>query len=1552
MKKNLLAGLAFGALALGIVGTGVSRELPVGRVTGTVTLSHTKSGFANATIRLVPQVLGGYEEVPITTISARTDAQGSFNLSGVPEGLYAIECYGQAVSAERKSVRVFEAQTARADVLVKPIIPTADLYVSQHVFTPSESPTALLRGWSQLKMAKVGIYRVNLDGSIRGEDLRQMVSPLTSRLKSNEPVPAEAGTWVKDVEVPLDERDSEGIFHEDLKLDPLPDGVYLLSVKVGTDQLLGYVISTRIGAVVKAVNGKMLAFVSDLNLGTPVSGAQIQLGSAAGLSTVGTTGADGTVEFASPRAEEGSDQRVVIARAGTSSAFVSAYDYSSNATHRLYFRTDRPIYRPGDVAQFKGTLRKRAEDGYALPEGGTASVTVRDPMNNVLKTESLPVGAHGSFAGSFQMLEEVVGGYNVDIKYADQEFTQYVAVAAYRKPEFKMTVTPTDPFFLVSDSVEMKVDCRYFYGGPVPGAKLSGEVYRRPKWSDDFENFDSIGDYEDMWTWDGEYVGTVSGETDAQGIAILKFNPKDSEYGGDDLESYDATYTFQVSATETGDKYFTASGKAEVRRGLLQLRASTDRWLMKPGESVGVEYEVLDQDGKPAPANTPVEVVVGYERWQKRAATFEPTGKVSLKTGVDGTVRTALRADRVGTFSVRASVVDARGNTVRAERYVDVWQDGDQYDAGPDTDLSISLDQKTYLPGATVTALVKTRHAGGSALVTVERDKIYFSKVVPLTSSANGVTFKLPDNLIPNADVLVSYIHHKKLLTASKRVTVLRTPKQLKVLVKADRDKYKPGESATFKITTLDASGAPVAADVSLSVVDEAIYAVREDNSDPARELYPFEWNDVSTSDSLVQLYLDGGDKGDANVDIRTDFRDTAAWNPMVTTGADGTARVTVPLPDNLTAWRATATAITDSTLCGVGRGEAIVKKDLMVRLSPPGYLVAGDEVRFSIMVNNGLGEATNATVELVPGKLQVQGELRKSVTVPADKPVQLTWIATPSEPGDYEVTAIVRGSNGASDAMRLTLPVAAFGRESVTAKSGSVQTGSRVLKFDRAGVVTAGNLEIRIAPSLGADLLSGLNGLIDYPYGCVEQTMSRFMPAVVADRAARELGLPTAEWSERLPRITARSLNRLQTMQHSDGGWGWWESDSSDIGMTALVMEGLWRARAAGVAVPDSMLSSAMKFAQSLPIPARLEPADIGPRCQLAYARALFGQVGKDDAILAKAATEPLHRAYLLLADQMRGRNVTQGIDRLVASSRTAEGIRWWGAPSDGWGTSELETTTRILQLLTMAPDRRTEAEETLRYILAARQGSQWESTRATAQILVGLVQYLTTTRELQGGAVATVLLNGESVLGHTFGSGVESAQVVTIPVDKLKSGENKLEIVQSGDGVLYYSAELRQFARTKTLDAITGAEGFSVSRIFRSLHSERMASGQWAVVPSRDPVTSFKSGDTLQCNVKLQVPKGGLPYVMIRIPVPANFKAIEDPMLDEWSWWYSSMEVHDDHVVYFATRLYEGVQEFSFNLRAEAPGTATALPVDASPMYLPQIRASSQAVRIEVSE
>src|SRR4029078_614906 len=126
------------------------------------------------------------------------------------------------------------------------------------------------------------------------------------------------------------------------------------------------------------------------------------------------------------------------------------------------------------------------------------------------------------------------------------------------------------------------------------------------------------------------------------------------------------------------------------------------------------------------------------------------------------------------------------------------------------------------------------------------------------------------------------------------------------------------------------------------------------------------------------------------------------------------------------------------------------------------------------------------------------------------------------------------------------------------------------------------------------------------YPYGCVEQTMSSFLPNIIVTQAVNELGLKVSLDSTAVQQKIRAGIDRLNNFQHEDGGWGWWQTDQSHPFMTAYVVAGLVQARDSGVSVQAEAIQRGLAWVKKELAPEPRLAADL--RAYMVYAMAVAG--------------------------------------------------------------------------------------------------------------------------------------------------------------------------------------------------------------------------------------------------------------------------------------------------------------------------------------------------------
>ena len=365
---------------------------------------------------------------------------------------------------------------------------------------------------------------------------------------------------------------------------------------------------------------------------------------------------------------------------------------------------------------------------------------------------------------------------------------------------------------------------------------------------------------------------------------------------------------------------------------------------------------------------------------------------------------------------------------------------------------------------------------------------------------------------------------------------------------------------------------------------------------------------------------------------VRTKFADTAFWASALTTGKDGFAEIELTMPENLTTWKTMVWAMGHGTRVGEGSVEVVTTKNLIVRLQAPRFFVQKDEVVLSANVHNYLKKAKKVDVQLVLGggciELIKGQKASQKVDVPASGEKRVNWRVKVLKEGSAKITMKAL-TDEESDAMAMTFPVFVHGMLKTDSFSGVIRpqnkSGKFVINVPKERRPAESRLEIRYSPTLAGAMVDALPYVVEYPYGCTEQTLNRFLPTVITQKVLQNMGLDldkvkakrtnlnaqeigddvkrAADWKRlagkkrwdgkrwvnrnpvfdkgEVDRMVKAGLQRLTNMQNSDGGWGWWSGwrEHSYPHTTAVVVHGLQIARANDVAVVPGVIKRGIQW-------------------------------------------------------------------------------------------------------------------------------------------------------------------------------------------------------------------------------------------------------------------------------------------------------------------------------------------------------------------------------------
>ena len=788
------------------------------------------------------------------------------------------------------------------------------------------------------------------------------------------------------------------------------------------------------------------------------------------------------------------------------------------------------------------------------------------------------------------------------------------------------------------------------------------------------------------------------------------------------------------------------------------------------------------------------------------------------------------------------------------------------------------------------------------------------------------------------------------------------------LLVDADVAEREAEEESKGRRRAEGAAVGNVAHDMAMS---EGMPAPPPAPAPVAPPLPPMEAITVTASAPEMAKAQSAGAAPQIQVEVRTDFRSTAFWQPDVLTDANGVATIKIRYPEAVTTWRATARAVTTGMQVGMGSDTARTNLPVIVRLQAPRFFVVGDRTTVSAVINNNTDAAMSVTPSIEVKGLTLRDGSHAAVNVPAHGEARADWVVVAESGGQATLRVTGRGA-AHGDAMEKSFTVYEHGIDKLVARSGKMRGDEALIKLELPRERRATSLVVSVTPTLANTMIDALPYLLEFPYGCTEQTMSRFLPAAVVAKTGLATGIKD------LDAITAAGMARLYDMQHANGAWGWWKEGPDDDFMTAYVVWGFAIARDAGLNVRKDAVDRAAAYLRRRLVERERDVQDLAWMLHALSAwrntpdaaerRAFENVYAQRDrlaayskALLALTA----HRWGFVEQANVLVRNLEDGVkidttpdtSVLIKNEPSGQALATahWGATGFWWRWHEgpIETTAFVLQALVNIQPQHRLIEPAMNWLVKNRRGAQWSNTRDTAIAVLALNDYLKISRELESDAVYEVSVNGQ-VVGS--GSGAKKFEVAPA---LLRDTLQEIRIRRtSGSGALYFATEGRFFSLEEPVKA-AGNELFVRRDYYRLAPRPTLLKGvQYDKVPLRDG-DSIASGERVEVVVSVET-KNDYTYLLFEDLKPAGLEAVElqsgqalfATSAKERRSAFIYQELRDRKVALFADRLEQGIWEIRYTMRAEVPGTFHALPLLGQAMYVPDIRANGEEVRVTVTE
>jgi len=282
------------------------------------------------------------------------------------------------------------------------------------------------------------------------------------------------------------------------------------------------------------------------------------------------------------------------------------------------------------------------------------------------------------------------------------------------------------------------------------------------------------------------------------------------------------------------------------------------------------------------------------------------------------------------------------------------------------------------------------------------------------------------------------------------------------------------------------------------------------------------------------------GPGGEAAPTLRSNFADTAYWVASSTADESGIVEVKFTVPDNLTTWKIKAWTMGDGTRVGSGTSEIISSKDLIIRPQTPRFFTERDQIVLSAVVHNYLKseKSVQVVIENEGGHLKLLDEATQTVSIAAGGEARVNWTVDVVASG-LTTIRMKALTDEESDAVEIKVPVQVHGMLKTESFTGVIRpNGEKALvevRVPEERIPAQSRLEIRYSPSLAGAMVDSLPYLLQYPYGCTEQTLNRFLPAVLTQRTLQKMGVNLADVKKQRTNLDAQQTYRGVYPKH----WG-----------------------------------------------------------------------------------------------------------------------------------------------------------------------------------------------------------------------------------------------------------------------------------------------------------------------------------------------------------------------------------------------------------------------------
>jgi uncharacterized protein YfaS (alpha-2-macroglobulin family) len=1298
----------------------------------------------------------------------------------------------------------------------------------------------------------------------------------------------------------------------------------------------------------------------------------------------------------------------------------SSGPYDDGDELRSELATERPLYRPGEQVKVVGwaaVSTNHTMSGLRPPKAGAAvELRLEDFDGEVIDRHAVRMKPYGKYWGSLDVpAEAALGGYRVVAEVDEQTFQTFIRVRDFRTPTFEVRAVADRGDLRWGESVGVNVAASYYFGGRVPietlrrGATCRRNFYRPPGLDRTWVL--ATRDFEDLrLSVRSRYDGPpeIPEEDKREGRAHLIFGSGHLPTGA----SFACTADIAISDRSLEDVGAEAQWLVHPPAYLALARP---REPLHRGDRARVAVRTVDYAGERI-AGGAVKIEVTRHWWGEADGDWTQRTEVVEQCRVTPTARRAdasCAVDKVleGRYEVTARFDSTESPVAQTSFWVGPRRRPSR--AATTANLAVEVEPEHPKPGELAQVRISTGRANGPGIVVLSHGGVRRIEPFVVVDHRAELELTVDQSWVPALQVdalLAEGGSRPSMLHASTHVSVPEHGRELSVEVDAPAT-AAPDTTISIDLHVRDSAGHETEAHVSVWAVDEAVLSLAEPvipdlvdafivnrrprvsiEHDYDEILQPYVAREDPYAGSIglgnIGTIGKGGGGGTGSgfgsgsgrgpAPARGRFETTPIFIGDVHVGPSGDATVEGRMPENLSTFRITAIAaakLPGSEAAGrFGHGEARtrVTVPLALRVITPRILRPGDEAELAALVDNLGGPAGTVSVSMVlvdaKGELRVRDGAEKTATIAAGGQVRLPFSVTAVEVGEpaVEMRVTLTPDDSARpslhDAMRVPLPVqrerTLVRRQAVYGSLADDVPRAVAIEPPRKMIRGSGRVEVRLDSSLLAGLQDVAKYLIDYPYGCIEQTSSSMVPLVALGELSSRYPLGIEDVSTYFDHGVAR----LRAMQTDSGGFGYWPgAQQPHLYGTAYAAWVLELAGQGGMKVPPGLRRRALDYLHA-EVEAWAKRDATGLRDDVPIAMALHA-LSYDERAPAAAAVDRMFELHAqapvfvhallvmtlhrLRPDDARIEPLVAGLEARLQYSAGAATVAEQGASFPQFFDSGSRTSAMVLLALVEVRPDHAAVEPLARGVMALRAKGRIRNTQENAYALLGLAAYARHYESETPDLVARAWIGDEpavdeNVTGAGFSTLRAERDVAGLAGAKVGS---RVTLQREGAGRLYYRVGMAWSPSDAGEHAV--AAGLAVQTELRG------AGGVLGEGETIAPGTLLALDVTVTSDARVD-------YVAVDIPLPAGLEAVDRSIgkgrramtiAGVRGGWVSHEEIRKDRAVLFADSLGAGAVTHTVYLRATSAGSFEMPPTVAESMYFPEIHGHTKSRRVRVA-